>query len=570
MTFKHLCLAGVSVACMLSSCVDDNYDLSDIDTTVRLDVKDLTIPVNLDEIYLSSIIKESDRIKVVNGEYAVIQDGSFQSTSVEIASFTIKSETLRPTEAIIPFVPSAIGMADAGYFDIDCPTQRFHFNAGNIPAEITAIDRVGGNLSFHFNFTLEGITSVARKVEFRDLVLQLPKGLSVVQDDGGDYNQETGEMVLSARSISSDKMTVVVTADAADFNELGVDFDYDNHSIAVEGDFYVKSGKIVVKSEDLIAGAQPTSLKFVVAYEIPDFPLSTFSGRIKYDITGVNISDVDLSDLPDVLGQKGTDIRLANPQIYLNVTNPLQPYELYAQTGLTITSKHGNTSTPYSIDNPYFTIGNNHSNGIYNFCLSPVDPSNKLAGYEDAEFVPFTDLSKVLSGDGMPSSLGIELDHPCLPDQPVKDLRLGSKLGEIHGNYSFMAPIALQQGSKIVYADDMDGWDSDEMEYLTITKLEIKATITSELPLDLNIAAYPIDAQGHQINNVVIEGVKLAASSQPQDVNIRITGTIKGLAGIHFEAVAEAGADEKVLKPDMGITVSKLRPTVTGYYEKEL
>lgn len=570
MTFKHLCYAGVSVACILSSCVDDKYDLSDIDTTVRVNVNDLTVPVNLDEILLSSIIEEGDRIKVVNGEYAVTQDGIFQSSGVEIASFTIKSERLRPTEATIPFVPSAVSAAEAGYFDIDCPAQQFHFNAGGIPAEITAIDRVGGNLSFHFDFSLEGITSVARKVEFRDLVLQLPKGLSVVQDNGGDYNAATGEFTLPTRSLSSENMVIVVTADAADFNELGAKFDYDNHSIEVSGDFYVKSGKIVINREDIIAGSNPTSLKLTIGYEIPDFPLSTFSGRIKYDITGVNISDVDLSDLPDVLGQKGTDIRLANPQIYLNVTNPLQPYKLYAQTGLTITSKHGNQSVPYSIDESYFTIGNNHSDGVYNFCLAPSDPAKKLAGYEGAEFVPFTDLSKVLSGDGMPSSLGIELDNPCLPDQPVENLRLGTQLGEIHGSYSFLAPIALEQGSKIVYADDMDDWDTEDLEYLTITKLEIKASITSELPLDLDIAAYPIDKNGNQINNVEIEGVKLAASSQPQDVTIRITGSITGLAGIHFEAVAEAGASEQVLRPDMSIKVSKLRPTVTGYYEKEL
>lgn len=570
MTFKHLCLTGVSIACILSSCVDDKYDLSDIDTTVRVNVNDLTIPVNLDEILLNSIIEESDQIKVVNGEYAVTQDGSFQSSGVEIASFTIKSESLRPTEAVIPFVPSAVGAVDAGYFDIDCPAQQFHFNAGGIPAEITAIDRIGGNLSFYFNFSLEGITSVARKVEFRDLVLQLPKGLSIVPTDGGDYDAATGEFALSTRSLSGENMVVVVSADAADFNKIGAKFDYDNHSMTVSGDFYVKSGKIVVNREDIIAGANPTSLKLTINYEIPEFPLSTFTGRIKYDITGVNISDVDLSDLPDVLSQKGTDIRLANPQIYLNVTNPLQDYKLYAQTGLTIASKRGDESVPYSIDEPYFTIGNDHSNGIYNFCLAPSDPEKKLVGYEDAAYVPFVNLSKVLSGDGLPSSLGIELDNPCLPDQPVVDLRLGTQLGEIHGSYSFLAPIALERGSKIVYSDDMDGWDTEDLEYLTITKLEIKATITSELPLSLDIAAYPIDKDGHQINNVEIEGVKLAASSQPQDVTIRITGSIKGLAGIHFEAVAEAGADEQVLRPDMSIKVSKLRPTVTGYYEKEL
>ena len=84
MTFKHFWLTGVSAACIFSSCVDDNYDLSDIDTTVRVNVNDLTVPVKLDEILLSSIIEEGDRIKVVNGEYAVTEDGEFESKEVEI------------------------------------------------------------------------------------------------------------------------------------------------------------------------------------------------------------------------------------------------------------------------------------------------------------------------------------------------------------------------------------------------------------------------------------------------------------------------------------------------------
>ena len=46
----------------------------------------------------------------------------------------------------------------------------------------------------------------------------------------------------------------------------------------------------------------------------------------------------------------------------------------------------------------------------------------------------------------------------------------------------FLAPIALSSKSKIVYSDKIDDWDTEDLEYMTITKLDVKATITSELP----------------------------------------------------------------------------------------
>ena len=81
MFFKHNSLIiGLSLACIaLPSCVDDKYDLSDVDTTVRVDVNKLTLPIKLDEIKLESILKESDRVKIIDGAYTVIEGGNFES-----------------------------------------------------------------------------------------------------------------------------------------------------------------------------------------------------------------------------------------------------------------------------------------------------------------------------------------------------------------------------------------------------------------------------------------------------------------------------------------------------------
>lgn len=47
----------------LSACVDDGYDLSNIDTTSRFRVDELVIPMNLDVITLNSVIEIDEKAK---------------------------------------------------------------------------------------------------------------------------------------------------------------------------------------------------------------------------------------------------------------------------------------------------------------------------------------------------------------------------------------------------------------------------------------------------------------------------------------------------------------------------
>lgn len=45
--------AAMASLMLLSACVDDSYDLSDIDTSMEVKVNDLVIPVNLGTVTLS-------------------------------------------------------------------------------------------------------------------------------------------------------------------------------------------------------------------------------------------------------------------------------------------------------------------------------------------------------------------------------------------------------------------------------------------------------------------------------------------------------------------------------------
>lgn len=326
---------------------------------------------------------------------------------------------------------------------------------------------------------------------------------------------------------------------------------------------------MAVYADDVSDFTPPSQLTLRNDYEMSAVTIDEFSGRVQYDITDVNVSDVSLGDLPGLLKQQGTDISIANPQIYLAVSNPLSANGLQARTGVTITAV-GNSEFPktYSLDNNgTFTIGSAPTNYVV---LSPSRPESPYPGFEGADWTPFTSLSNVVSGDGLPSLLKIHLDHPEVFPQDVRNLRLGTPLGQVDGHYTFFAPLALTTGSQVRYEDTLDGWNGEDVDAIVIEKLEVTATVTNNLPVSVRFTGYPIDVDHRQINNVeIVTTPTIIEAGQTQQLTVAITGEVRHLDGLTFVATA-ASAEPLTLTPDMSIGVTSIRAKASGYYEKEL
>lgn len=170
----------------------------------------------------------------------------------------------------------------------------------------------------------------------------------------------------------------------------------------------------------------------------------------------------------------------------------------------------------------------------------------------------------------MPDRLSFELDNPNVPAQLVEDFRLGSDIGALKGKYHLMAPLQFGEGSKIVYGDKIDGWGSEDLDYLTVTQLEVSMTVTTDIPVGVKFTGYPIDAEGNRIGTVDLVGADVEANADGQKVVIRATGEITKLDGIEFEAVANSASGGQALSPDMTLRLTDIRPKVSGYYTKEL
>lgn len=572
---KYSKLLAALLPLAAAGCVDDDYDLSDIDTTVGVTVDQLVIPVNIDEITLVDIIKldQTDCVKVIDGQYAIVQDGTFNSDVVNVPAFNLKAPEIQPSETEVS-INGAGGLMRAGTeftYDIVSNQSDYSFESNNVSDFIVSIDHIGCRITLRIDVTLRGLEQKVRRIKYSGVVLQLPKGLDLTDAEGGTYDPVTGLVTMPERVASGNTLSLVFSASGLNFKQSGGSYDYEQSKVSIPGSLYIKEGKATVAASDIIAsaGSLPSKIVLRSEYTLSDVDVASFTGKVRYSISDSHFSDVDLSNLPNVLSQQSTDLIFTNPAIYLQVTNPVQNYGLFARTGLEITSFHGSQTSEYGLDEPWFQIGPDNADGIYNFCLSPEMPANVDPEFAPAKPVGFKDLSRVLSGNGIPDRLAINLMDPEITPQQVTDFRLGTNLGALTGKYRFVAPLQFAEGSTIVYTDKIDGWMNDDLRYLTISKLDVDVTVSSDVPVAVDFTGYPIDTDGKQIGNVEIVGASINANADKQKVTLRITGEIRGLDGISFEAKARA-VDGSVLRPDMKIRLTDVRPRVSGIYEKEL
>lgn len=573
-----LAAACGTVGVALTSCFDDKYDLSDIDKTVRVNVDDLVIPINIENVTLGNLItiNPDDRLQIVNGAYCVVQDGEFTSSDIVISPVSLPAPVIQPTVTTITLVtPAAITPRSGGInevsYKLHSEDASFEYT-GNGSASVTQIEKIYGSVTFTVRIAIGGLEQLIHGMELRDLVLQLPAGLDLSVDNGGVYDSETGLLSFSSLDCPPTGMDITVNVREIDFPRMGGV--YSPSHVKISGNLRVVSGELVVRDTDIKSGLTvmdiPHQLTMTNNYTMSSIDITNFTGRVHHKITGVNINDIDLADLPDAVTGEGTVITLANPQIYLQVVNPVSSFGLRALSGLSYTSYpryDGGEERTGSLETPLEVSA---TGGIDNFCLAPHTPELTLPDYPECVFYKFESLSYILNcGNGVPSRIGVHLDDPEIPEQTVTRFELGTNLGQVSGKYSFVAPLAFGSGSKVVYSDVLDGWGSDVQD-ITVENLTINLTVDSDLPLGVTLTGEPIDASGNPIPGIRIEGAEITPAAKGQNVSITTTGSFSGMDGVRFTATVEAGSDQSAITPDMGIKLTNVRPRVSGYYQKEL
>ena len=585
MDFRFLRFGAITgFAVILTGCIDNDYDLSDIDTTSEVKVNNLTLPVKIDAITLNDIFDISEDSKIqtvtVNGKefYAVTQHGDINSQSINIPTFAPHSLSIPETNAAfelnIPNLDTKSKITPLEfYYDLkEFDPQPVNIVASNIDESVREILMLESKpMNFRVSFQETELPDYI-DLKFEKLELELLKGMQL-QSLPSNYSYDPVSGILTLSNIECQNKTAEIAITAIGFDFTKNNTEIKNGSFDYSGEVKLISGllKTTINPDHVNPDFTPTAnVNFNVKTTIDPFEATHFTGKVEYHLTGsgLDIDPVTLNDIPDFLNQEGTDLSLSNPQIYLNLNNPVADYNLYYSTGLELVSVRGEEKSSFTPDNGQRIATEPLNAGPYNFVLSSKNPASPLDQYATRlQHIPFTGLSDILSGEGLPEQIEINLINPGLPLQTVSRFELGKPIDGITGSYDFLAPIALKTGSTIVYGETKDGWNDEDIDKIKITTLEIEADVTSTIPLEASLVVYPLSVDGSRIPGVKAHG-SIPANAKGEHIKIMLEGTIEHLDGIHLEATIHPGSAD-ALAPTQTITLENLRARVSGSYITE-
>ncbi|MDE6272842.1 MAG: hypothetical protein K2M31_07530 [Muribaculaceae bacterium] len=598
---KRYLIAGLPLAALtiLTGCVDDNYDLANIDTSIEVPVNDLVIPVNVGPVTLNSVIdiKDSESItkeKYIGSDpslqgkdiYVYNYNGDFDSDEIKINEFSVNAPTdIAPSIVRVDLFdnPAASkrrlpGLGTFSY-NINRMSTEFRYDIKDVDLEVRSISEITTpKVTFNTKLQLPAnVAAMTKQMELENVRLNFPKGLysqdgSPAKATMGTYNPETGDIIIKSFKSTDGIIDLTLTAQLIDLEKIGVVLE--NGHFNYDGEITVESGALhLTPLSD--AYNFPGTFDVDIAYNLSSFDISSFSGDIDYSIEGLKFDDAMLNDIPDFLAQDDTRIRIANPQIYLSISNSCAQYGLGGVTGLEVTPYRDNRPGSTLRMNEDIRVGHDKGYGPYQFAISPEGSNlTPIASYTNATKLLFSSLGDVLYGDGIPQKISVAFPDPHVDGNATR-FPLGKRLPSIKGSYVFRAPLALADGSQIIYSGTEDDWSSDDLKDLYVKRLEVTADITSTIPLEVRLSAQILNEAGNHMGKC--ESTPLPALAENYPVTITITPDegfdyIQDIDGIFYKAWAISNSDASnpgdvpPLSPEQTLTLDNIRVKVSGKY----
>jgi hypothetical protein len=348
-----------------------------------------------------------------------------------------------------------------------------------------------------------------------------------------------------------------------------------------------------------------------------------FNPTININPSTVNIGD----DVPDFLTDDDVNISLNNPTIKLAISSNINAkaqirpkmiaYFNEAKTDykyMYIRSMEGTTESWPTIQpntsgdesKPKTTYIIINRNGLTN---AEAQQLANETGYTIERFVmdgrfgkkdnnakEVTDISELLS-PRIPKSLDFEIEAYVVQQKAIVDLYdendPNSKGGnyEIIPKYEFVAPLALNANSTIVYNDTIKDMNKDlndnDIDFRgDDTQLVITANVTNDSPLDLELDPKPIGLNGVDLSNDIEVSFKsdktgdkivsnMGTDKKATAITIVLkkktsTSDLKKLDGIAFKVKASSANSQTLNKESHKLKIADMLLTINGKVSLDL
>lgn len=581
---KFLWLGVLGLTLGVSSCMDDSYDLDDIDMTLGVNT-DLTLPsCSTDSVYLKSILdlKEDGVVKLVENPkvpgdsmYVVTQTGNPDIDPIKIDEIKIAKPTINPINATVklfdelPLSQKAskrapgrrnikvnvkgveIDLKDTAYTytiteDDNTRQTLSGAKATGISTDVVDIERIKFGKT---KITLQINTDFPDHFPYMhldNLTLTLPEDIHIksCKLNGKDAMKiKPGQIIVTGEKgskLSTRNISLEMVFDEA---STGNDFVFDgnNHEASLGGDFEVKGTFRVETSEidtDKIARiiesqwndlAQKVMMGGKLAISDIDGIIPAeinFRGETWFDkdILLTHVTGKFQHDIGDIDPISLSDLPdfLEDNDVVLDLANPMVFLSVHNSLSAEI-------STALTLTSDTDESGAHETgpltigaNATNKYYLAEKEETDSLpADKKDYIFVKVDGLPNLIKK--IPDEIKVDVDKVKLV---ATDLDI-TKEYPIDIEYEVYAPLIFGEDFKLVYAGTEDGFDlGDDLEDLDAESLHIKANVISDVPADIRLDVELLDINGQKIdivedNSVIITKPSGANKVSAIELNIK-------------------------------------------------
>lgn len=564
---KHFFLTGAlcaGSALVLSSCIDDSYDLDKVDLTMGLGSDGLSVTLgNTEKIRLGDLLDLDESVKLDGkNTFYLVEDGNTNfDVKVDKVHTNLNSTTLKTNEKVLSYEKARQQLASLG---ISIPT------GGVLPIPAGQSFTSGAEGDESIDFKVNGITGISH---INTLYLQsnnggIPKVALSIIEKRSSPNIKFGVSKLENMSITLPEFMHVthlsngwtrngrvITCASMDYH-MGTpicEVTFDEASLnatPVNGELQLTPEQLNIHMKGKVT-FKSTAAFSMGEHDYADVELNINMGNEGLDVYKVKgvfnpeinpeNSVIDIKEsLPDFLTDDAVVIKASNPTIRFDAN--LSSIPVGVQLGnesqgrhIELTAEKGTEQK--SVNLPYATIENGKVNTIYYYQgSSPYDPAGQLIAGAQQKATP--NLGTLI--EKLPDQIMVKMDDHRLE---VKNQEYTVELGRNYNatvNYNVFVPFTFDKGFTIVYNDSTDSMNDDLKKYAA-KGIEIKAEAQNAVPLDLIVGIEAKDVNGQVIDGIKFNDVTVPAGPDTyDDQNEPIATTVP----ITLEATL---ADEKLL-----------------------
>lgn len=553
-------------AVVFSGCTDNDYDLSEIDSTIGIGGDGLEIPsLSTEIIPLKDVLELEANGSVVEdevtGDYVFRQEGAdVAPVHPFIDKITVAEQNSVSNDVELTFSSASgsrrRGATRAGGQSVvaDGWIQAFTYE-GNKPEEVVELSDAEVSSTVTLDIDFSDVKSVVSK--FDQIEVDMPAFMTITNVNCGGYAFEQSGSKLTLKNVyTSSNMTI--TADITSLNFKEKDTSYG--SLTISGGKVKMEGKVHVTAvaSSFNTGAGTTGRKIRSVMNMSKFVVNAATGKFNPEIALSDLGNIKVSGIPDFLQGGNVVVDLYNPQIKLTVTSDMNvPGTL---NGVIKSFKNGQLLATVNVDN--IPIDANKTSTI---CI--CRRSEGISGFDHV--LTNANLSKLI--ETIPDNITFSANASADQTNSYR-FELGHNY-TVQPAYSVDAPIAFGENASIEYRDTLDGWNDNikDFELAEGAYVNMDASIKSCVPAYMTVSAVPVDVNGNAISadelsveiTGSVEASKDGVSETTSPINIKVSqmkkGAMKKLDGIVFVVAGKASDGKNAVT---GITLNANRHTL--------